>query len=163
MAATVIIGAQWGDEGKGKIIDYLSKNADIVARFHGGNNAGHTVINSLGKFAMHLVPSGIFNPKAKAVIGNGVILDLEVLVSEIKMLEKAGIKLKGRLFISPRCNLIMPYHKIFDRVYEEAKGSKKTGTTGRGIGPTYADKVSYNGIRLLDLMDKKQFKAKLHT
>ena len=163
MAATIVIGSQWGDEGKGKIFDYLSVKADIVIRFHGGNNAGHTVINSMGKFAMHLVPSGIFNPKAKAVIGNGVILDLEVLVSEIKMLEKAGIKLKGRLFISPRCNLIMPYHKIFDRVYEEAKGSKKTGTTGRGIGPTYADKVSYNGIRLFDLLDKKQFKEKLQT
>ena len=163
MAATVVIGSQWGDEGKGKIIDYLSKNAYIVARFHGGNNAGHTVINSMGKFAMHLIPSGIFNPKVKAVIGSGVILDLDVLVSEIKMLEKAGIKLKGRFFISPRCNIIMPYHKIFDRVYEEAKGAKKTGTTGRGIGPTYADKVSYNGIRLFDLMDKKVFKEKLQT
>lgn len=163
MAATIVIGSQWGDEGKGKIIDYLSKNAYIVARFHGGNNAGHTVINSMGKFAMHLVPSGIFNPKAKAVIGSGVILDLDVLVSEIKMLEKAGIKLKGRFFISPRCNIIMPYHKIFDRVYEKTKGAKKTGTTGRGIGPTYADKVSYNGIRLFDLMDKKVFREKLQT
>ena len=163
MAATVIIGAQWGDEGKGKIIDYLSKNADIVVRFHGGNNAGHTVVNPQGKFAMRLVPSGIFNKKSKAVIGNGVILDLEILVNEMKILEASGIKLKKRLFISPRCHLIMPYHKIFDRLYEEAKGDKKTGTTGRGIGPTYADKVSYNGIRVFDLLDKKQFKAKLHT
>jgi len=163
MAATVIIGAQWGDEGKGKIIDYLSKNADIVARFHGGNNAGHTVVNPQGKFAMHLVPSGIFNKKSKAVIGNGVILDLEVLVNEIKILEAAGIKLKKRLFISPRCHLIMPYHKIFDRLYEEAKGDKKTWTTGRGIGPTYADKVSYNGIRIFDLLDKNQFREKLTT
>ncbi len=163
MAATVIIGAQWGDEGKGKIIDYLSKNADIVARFHGGNNAGHTVVNPQGKFAMHLVPSGIFNKKSKAVIGNGVILDLEVLVNEIKILEAAGIKLKKKLFISPRCHLIMPYHKIFDRLYEEAKGDKKTWTTGRGIGPTYADKVSYNGIRIFDLLDKNQFREKLTT
>lgn len=163
MAATVIIGAQWGDEGKGKIIDYLSKNADIVVRFHGGNNAGHTVVNPQGKFAMHLVPSGIFNKKSKAVIGNGVILDLEVLVNEIKILEASGIKLKKRLFISPRCHLIMPYHKILDRLYEEAKGDKKTWTTGRGIGPTYADKVSYNGIRLFDLLDKNQFREKLTT
>ncbi|MBI3984315.1 MAG: adenylosuccinate synthase [Candidatus Levybacteria bacterium] len=163
MAVTLIIGSQWGDEGKGKIIDYLSLSADIVVRFHGGNNAGHTVINDLGKFAMHLVPSGIFNPKAKATIGNGVIIDLDVLVAEVKTLEKAGIKLKGRLFISPRCNLIMPYHKIFDRIYEEAKGDKKTGTTARGIGPTYGDKVSYSGIRLFDLLDKKLFQEKLKT
>ncbi len=163
MAANIIIGAQWGDEGKGKLIDYLSGNSDLVVRFHGGNNAGHTVINKYGKFAMHLVPSGIFNKRAKAVIGNGVILDLEVLVSEIKLLEKAGIKLKGRLFISPRCHVIMPYHRILDRLYEEAKGKTKTGTTGKGIGPTYSDKVSYNGIRLFDFFDKKRFSEKLNT
>lgn len=163
MAATIIIGAQWGDEGKGKIIDYLSQKSDFVVRFHGGNNAGHTVVNEFGKFPMHLVPSGIFNKRAKAIIGNGVILDLEVLISEVQMLEAAGFKLKGRLFISPRCHVIMPYHKILDRLYEEAKGKFKTGTTGRGIGPTYADKVSYNGIRLSDFLDKKQFLQKLQT
>ncbi len=161
MAVNIIIGAQWGDEGKGKLIDYLSETSDLIVRFHGGNNAGHTVINKYGKFAMHLIPSGIFNKKAKAVIANGVILDLEVLVSEIKLLEKAGIKLKGRLFISPRCHVIMPYHKLLDRLYEEAKGKAKTGTTGKGIGPTYADKVSYNGIRLFDFYDKKVFGDKL--
>lgn len=163
MAVNVIIGAQWGDEGKGKIIDFLAEQSDIVIRHHGGNNAGHTVVNKFGKFPMHLVPSGIFNEKTKAVIGNGVILDLEVLVTEIKMLEKAKINLKGRLLISPRAHIIMPYHKILDKLYEEAKGKYKTGTTGRGIGPTYADKVSYNGIRLADFSDKKVFRQKLET
>lgn len=163
MAVSLVIGAQWGDEGKGKIIDYLSKNANFTVRYHGGNNAGHTVINHLGKFAMHLIPSGVFTKKAKAVIANGVILDLEVLVAEIEMLKKAGIKLNGRFFISPRCHIIMPYHKLLDNLFEEAKGKGKTGTTGRGIGPCYADKVSYNGIRLADCFDKKTFDQKLET
>lgn len=163
MAVTLVIGAQWGDEGKGKIIDYLSKNADYIIRYHGGNNAGHTVINKFGTFAMHLIPSGIFNPKAKAVIANGVILDLEVLVSEIELLKKAKINIKNRLIISPRCHVIMPYHKLLDKAYEEAKGKSKIGTTGRGIGPCYADKVSYNGIRLADFFDKKNFRERLDT
>lgn len=163
MATTTIIGAQWGDEGKGKIIDYLAENADLVVRFHGGNNAGHTIINSLGKFSLHLVPSGIFNPKTKNLITNGVILDLEVLIKEIEDIEKTKIKTKGRILISPRCHLIMPYHKLLDSLYEEAKGKVKTGTTGRGIGPTYADKASYNGIRVGDLMDPKMFSEKLKT
>lgn len=161
MAVTLVIGSQWGDEGKGKIIDYLSHTQDIVVRFHGGNNAGHTVKNQYGKFAMHIIPCGIFNKKVKAVIGSGVVFDLEVLLGEIAMLEKAGIEMKGRLFISPRCHLIMPYHKILDRVYEELKGASRTGTTGRGIGPAHADKVSYNGIRVADLANKKQFKETL--
>lgn len=163
MAVTLIIGAQWGDEGKGKIIDYLSQNSDYVIRFHGGNNAGHTVINKFGKFALHLVPSGIFNPKSKSIISNGVVVDLEVLLQEIDMLEKNAILTKNRLFVSPRCHIIMPYHKILDKLYEEIKGKRKTGTTGRGIGPVYADKVSYNGIRIWDLMDKKVFSQKLET
>ncbi|MBI4089208.1 MAG: adenylosuccinate synthase [Candidatus Levybacteria bacterium] len=161
MAVTLVIGAQWGDEGKGKIIDHIAQNSKFVVRFHGGNNAGHTVINKFGKFAMHLVPSGIFAPHAKTVISNGVVLDLEVLLAEIEMLAKSGIKTKGKLFISPRCHIIMPYHKILDSLCEKAKGKTKTGTTGRGIGPTYADKVSYNGIRIWDLMDKKVFSQKL--
>ena len=161
MATTLVLGSQWGDEGKGKIIDYLSQKADFVIRFHGGNNAGHTVKNHLGRFAMHLVPSGIFNKKTKAIIANGTVLDLEVLILEIESLEKAGINLKNKLFISPRCHLIMPYHKILDKAYEEAKGKNKTGTTGRGIGPVYSDKVSYNGIRLIDLINKDSFLEKL--
>lgn len=157
MPVSIVIGAQWGDEGKGKIIDHISSKSDYVVRFHGGNNAGHTIINEYGKFALHLIPSGIFSKKSKAVIANGVVIDLEVLISEIEMLEKAGISLKERLIISPRCNVIFPYHKIIEKINEEAKGKSKTGTTGRGIGPVYADKVSYLGIRLFDLMDKKQF------
>ena len=160
MRASLVIGSQWGDEGKGKIADFLSSNADYVVRFNGGNNAGHTVINQYGTFPLHLIPSGIFS-KATAIIANGTVLDLEVLAEEIAMLEKAGIKLKGRLLISPRCHVIMPYHKILDKLYEEAKGKAATGTTGRGIGPVFADKVSYNGIRLYYLMDKKQFLEKL--
>ncbi len=163
MAVTLIIGAQWGDEGKGKIIDYLSENSDYIIRFHGGNNAGHTIINSYGKFALHLVPSGVFYKNTIAVIANGTVLDLEVLVQEIQTLSKTGINLTNRLIISPRCHIIMPYHKILDRVYETAKGKDKTGTTGRGIGPVYADKVSYNGIRLLDFFDRKQLAEKLKT
>lgn len=161
MSSTFIIGSQWGDEGKGKIIDYLSQKSTYVVRFHGGNNAGHTVINKYGKFAMHLVPSGIFHKNATSLITNGVVLDLEVLLTEIQMLEKAGIQTHGRLFISPRCHIIMPYHKLLDKLYEEAKGKAKTGTTGRGIGPVYSDKVSYNGIRIFDLLNKKQFSQKL--
>lgn len=163
MATTTIIGAQWGDEGKGKIIDFLAEDSDYVVRFHGGNNAGHTIINSRGKFSLHLMPSGIFNPKTKNIISNGVILDLEVLIKEIDEIEKAGFKVKNRLVISPRCHLIMPYHKLLDSLYEEAKGKSKTGTTGRGIGPTYADKASYNGIRLGDLMNQELFSEKLKT
>ncbi|MBI4079561.1 MAG: adenylosuccinate synthase [Candidatus Levybacteria bacterium] len=161
MAVRLVIGAQWGDEGKGKIIDYLANTSDFVVRYHGGNNAGHTIVNEYGKFAMHLIPSGIFRNNTKAIIANGTVIDLEVLLSEIKMLEKAGVKVKERLFVSPRCHIIMPYHKILDRIFEAAKGVGKTGTTGRGIGPVHADKVGYNGIRLFDLLNKKQFSKKL--
>ncbi|MBI2613894.1 MAG: adenylosuccinate synthase [Candidatus Levybacteria bacterium] len=161
MALNVVIGAQWGDEGKGKIVDYLAASSDYVIRFHGGNNAGHTIVNKYGKFVMHLIPSGIFTQTTKTIIGNGVIIDLDVLISEIDILKKIGIKVEDRLFISPRCHLIMPYHKILDKLYERAKGFGKTGTTGRGIGPCYGDKVSYNGIRLFDLMNRRQFLEKL--
>lgn len=158
---TAVIGTQWGDEGKGKFVDFLAEKADVVVRFNGGNNAGHTVINKYGKFPFHIIPSGIFRPSAKCLISNGVVIDLPVLVSEIKMVQKAGIKTKGRLFISPRAHLIMPYHKILDGLYEQAKGGAKTGTTGSGIGPCYGDKVSYNGIRIYDLLNPKQFAQKL--
>lgn len=163
MAVTVVVGTQWGDEGKGKVIDFLSKTADYIVRFNGGNNAGHTIINEHGKFAMHLIPSGIFQKKAICLIANGVAIDLPTLLTEISDLEKADIQTKGKLFLSPRCHLIMPYHKLLDAAYEQAKGKAKTGTTGRGIGPVYADKVSYNGIRIFDLLNKKQFEEKLHV
>lgn len=149
---SVIIGTQWGDEGKGKIVDLLSAAADYVVRFHGGNNAGHTVQVADKKYPFHLIPSGILQPAAVGVIANGVIVDLEVLVSEIKMLSK-DIDLRGKLIISPRCHLILPYHKSLDLAYENARGKDKLGTTGRGIGPTFSDKVSYNGLRIYELLD----------
>ncbi len=156
----LVIGSQWGDEGKGKIVDILSKKADYVVRFHGGNNAGHTVIIGDKKFAFHLIPSGIINKNTIGVIANGVILDLEVLLEEVEILKKEGIDVRKKLVISPRCHLILPYHKQLDEAYENARGKDKLGTTKRGIGPTYSDKVSYNGIRLYELMNWDIFKEK---
>ena len=150
MTVTAVIGSQWGDEGKGKVVDYLAERADYVARFNGGNNAGHTVMNEFGTFKIHLVPSGIFARNATALIGGGVVIDPAVLIEEIELLNSAGVGVDGRLWISPRAHLIMPYHKILDGLYEEAKGAGATGTTRRGIGPVFADKVSYNGIRWTD-------------
>ena len=149
---SVVVGTQWGDEGKGRIIDLLSEHADFAVRFNGGNNAGHTIVVKGKKYPFHLIPSGILQPKTVAVIGNGVVLDLEVLISEIEMLEKEGIDLKKKLIISDRCHIILPYHKALDQAYENARGKKKMGTTGRGIGPVYSDKVSYNGIRIYELL-----------
>lgn len=150
MSVTAVIGSQWGDEGKGKVVDYLAERADYVARFNGGNNAGHTVINEFGTFKIHLVPSGIFARNAVGLIGGGVVIDPSVLIDEIDLLNTAGVGVEGRLWVSPRSHLIMPYHKILDGLYEEAKGAGATGTTRRGIGPVFADKVSYNGIRWSD-------------
>ncbi|GAB4219394.1 MAG: adenylosuccinate synthase [Candidatus Microgenomates bacterium] len=149
----LIIGTQWGDEGKGKIVDLLGENADFAVRFHGGNNAGHTVVVGDKKFPFHLIPSGILRKKTIGVIANGVIIDPEVLISEIDFLEKQGFSLKNKLLISTRCHLIMPYHKALDEAYENARGKNKLGTTRRGIGPTYADKVSYNGLRVYELVN----------
>ena len=159
-SVSVILGTQWGDEGKGKIVDVLSSSQDFVVRFHGGNNAGHTIIVDGKKYPLRLIPSGILNPKANCVIANGVVMDLEVLASEIKMFETDGVKLKNRLFISERCNLILPYHKALDQAYENARGKNKLGTTGKGIGPAYSDKVSYNGIRLYELKNWDLFVEK---
>lgn len=157
---TVVLGTQWGDEGKGKIVDLFAARADYVVRFHGGNNAGHTVVIGDRKFSFHLIPSGIFQKKTICVIANGVIIDPEVLIGEMKLVQKAGVKLKNKLIISPRCHLIMPYHKALDHAYENARGKHKLGTTGRGIGPTYSDKVSYNGIRIYELMHWNRFVEK---
>jgi adenylosuccinate synthase len=162
MTVTAVIGSQWGDEGKGKVVDYLSEQADYVARFNGGNNAGHTVINTFGTFKIHLVPSGIFAQNTVGLIGGGVVIDPSVLLEEIDMLNKAGVGLEGRLWISPRSHLIMPYHKILDGLYEEAKGAGATGTTRRGIGPVFADKVSYNGIRWSDFTTRA-FESRLQV
>ncbi len=156
----LIIGAQWGDEGKGKIVDLLGETADYAVRFHGGNNAGHTVVIGEKKFPFHLIPSGILRPKTVGVIANGVIIDLEVLLKEIEFLKENGFSLKNKLLISSRCHLIMPYHKALDEAYENARGKNKLGTTRRGIGPTYADKVSYNGIRVYELVNWSAFEEK---
>jgi len=150
MTVTAVIGSQWGDEGKGKVVDYLAERVDYVARFNGGNNAGHTVINEFGTFKIHLVPSGIFAKNTVGLIGGGVVIDPAVLLEEIEMLNKSGVHIDGRFWVSPRSHLIMPYHKILDGLYEDAKGEGATGTTRRGIGPVFADKVSYNGIRWTD-------------
>jgi adenylosuccinate synthase len=155
-----VIGSQWGDEGKGKVVDILAEKSSYVVRFHGGNNAGHTVVINGKKFAFHLLPSGVLRKNIVGIIGNGVVLDLEVLLSEIESLKKEGISLKNKLIISPRCHLIMPYHKELDEAYENARGKDKLGTTKRGIGPVYADKVSYNGIRVYELVNWDIFKEK---
>ena len=156
----LVIGAQWGDEGKGKIVDLLGASADYSVRFHGGNNAGHTVVVAGKKYPFHLIPSGILNKNAVGIIANGVIIDPEVLIKEIEKIENEGINLKNKLVISPRCHLIMPYHKSLDEAYENARGKDKLGTTKRGIGPTYADKVSYNGIRIYELLNWESFVEK---
>jgi len=162
MTVTAVIGTQWGDEGKGKAVDFLAEQADYVARFNGGNNAGHTVINEYGTFKIHLVPSGLFAPNTIGLIGGGVVIDPSVLVEEIELLNKVGSGVEGRLWISPRAHLIMPYHRVLDGLYEEAKGAGATGTTRRGIGPVYADKVSYNGIRWSDFASNA-FESRLST
>lgn len=157
---SVILGTQWGDEGKGKIVDLLAENVDFAVRFHGGNNAGHTIIANDKKYPLHLIPSGVLHPDATCVIANGVIVDLEVLAQEIDMFTSDGVKLDGRLFLSDRCHLILPYHKALDIAYENARGDKKLGTTARGIGPCYGDKVSYNGIRVYELKNWDLFVEK---
>ena len=163
MSVSMVLGSQWGDEAKGKIVDLLSQEADIVARFNGGDNAGHTVINQYGTFKLRLTPNGFSNPSTICIIGPGVVVNLATLLSEIKMIGEAGIDLSQRLWISPRCNLVMPYHPMVEAIYEQAKGNASTGTTGRGMGPVYADKVSYNGIRLADLADKDVLREKLQV
>lgn len=153
MPAYAILGAQWGDEGKGKIVDFLSRRADVVARFAGGNNAGHTVINDQGHFSLHQVPSGIFWPQTLSVMGSGVVVNPDTLLGEITSLKERGVDVDGRLLVSERAHLIMPYHIAIDQLSETAKGNKAIGTTGRGIGPAYADKALRHGLRTADLLD----------
>ena len=161
MPNTVLIGAQWGDEGKGKIIDVLTDEADIVVRMQGGNNAGHTVLVGKKKYVLHLIPSGILRPRKKCIIGNGVVMDPVHLVEELDGLAKLNINVKGRLFISENAHLVLPYHRALDELREVSKGKGKIGTTKRGIGPTYEDKVSRVGIRLGDLLDNDRFSSLL--
>ncbi|ULA64496.1 MAG: hypothetical protein LZF86_140021 [Nitrospira sp.] len=161
MGNLVIIGAQWGDEGKGKIVDILAKDADIVARYQGGSNAGHTVINDRGTYIFHLIPSGILYRGTMCIIGNGVVVDPGALIEEMDRLQPLGIAFGKNFAVSQRAHMILPYHKAIDRASEQSKGSRKIGTTGRGIGPSYADKMARIGIRMGDLLNPVLFRKKL--
>jgi adenylosuccinate synthase len=158
--STVIVGAQWGDEGKGKIIDILSQEADYVVRYQGGSNAGHTVVVGDASFVFHLIPSGILHKDKICCIGNGVTIDPESLLAELAALREADIPVGGRLLISALAHVIMPYHKVLDKL-RESKRTHRIGTTGRGIGPCYADKINRCGIRMIDLLNPRVFKEKL--
>lgn len=159
----VVVGCQWGDEGKGKVVDLLSREADIVARFQGGNNAGHTIVAEGKTYKLRLIPSGIIHPGKICLIGNGVVLDPFVFLEELKMLSEVGIKYQDRIFISAATNLIMPYHCALDGFEESRRDNKGIGTTGRGIGPAYQDKVKRTGIRLADMFDSDRMRAIIET
>src|SRR6266849_8462684 len=161
MANTILVGAQWGDEGKGKIIDVLTQQADVVVRTQGGNNAGHTVHIGHQKYVLHLIPSGILRKGKLCVIGNGVVIDPVSLVSEIDGLLKLGVKVNGNLFISETAHLVLPYHRELDEQREILKGKHKIGTTKRGIGPAYGDKAARTGLRVIDLVNPERFEQKL--
>ena len=161
MPSMVVVGLQWGDEGKGKIVDYLSEKADVVARYQGGHNAGHTVVINNEKFILHLIPSGILYKDKLCLIGNGVVVDPAALIKEINGLRDRGIEAGKNLFLSKNAHLIMPYHIVIDKENERLRGSKSIGTTGRGIGPAYCDKIGRGGIRVADLLQPSVFKEKL--
>ena len=162
MANIVIIGTQWGDEGKGRIIDYLAQQADVVMRFQGGDNAGHTVINAYGKHALHLVPSGIFNPATINIIGSGCVVNPHNLLAEMASLAEAGVDLHN-LWISSRAHMVMPYHPQLDELEEKARGRQSIGTTKRGIGPAYTDKAARTGLRMGDLLHPAWLRSRLHN
>lgn len=158
MSCTIVVGAQWGDEGKGKIIDILASDADIIVRYQGGNNAGHTVVIDDKEFVLHLIPSGILHQGKQCIIGNGVVVDPEALLNEISMLRQKGIKVDGNLLISETAHVIFPYHKVIDK-----RRGAQIGTTGRGIGPCYVDKMARCGIRMADLINKDLLRKKLNA
>jgi adenylosuccinate synthase len=160
MPVTAIVGAQWGDEGKGKITDILAQDADLVMRYGGGGNAGHTVVNSYGEFRLHLVPSGIFNRDAVALVGTGTVVDFDFLAEELEQLASAGVSSSG-LRISSRAHVVMPYHLMLDRLGDEARGSQAIGTTRRGVGPAYVDKADRVGIQAGDVLDEATLECKL--
>ena len=162
MAGYVVVGAQWGDEGKGKIVDVLSQKADCIVRFQGGNNAGHTVVAGGQKNVLHLLPSGVLNPKAKCIIGPGVVVDPFVLLEEMDTLTSKGVSV-DHIYISDRAHLLMPYHVQLDCLQETRDDARKIGTTKRGIGPCYQDKAARKGIRIQDLFDEKIFRLKVET
>jgi adenylosuccinate synthase len=161
MPNVVVVGLQWGDEGKGKIVDVLSEKADVVARFQGGHNAGHTVVINSEKFVLHLIPSGILYKGKTCLIGNGVVVEPSALIEEMDGLEQRGVPIRGNLFLSKNAHIIMPYHMALDRENEKLRGTKSIGTTGRGIGPAYCDKTGRSGIRVADLLQPAVFKEKL--
>jgi adenylosuccinate synthase len=160
MSVIAVVGAQWGDEGKGRVVDYLADEADLVVRYGGGNNAGHTVVNPHGHFKLHLIPSGVFHAGTRNLLGNGVVINPPALVAELDGLERAGFD-GSNLFISDRAHVVMPYHVLLDQLDERERGSAKLGTTSRGIGPAYVDKVARRGIRIVDLMEPDVFRARL--
>jgi len=160
MAVIAVIGAQWGDEGKGKIVDELSMHADFVVRYQGGSNAGHRVVHEKGEFSFRLVPSGILFPNTTCIIGNGVVVDPKGLIAEMEELQSRGID-TSRLYISERAHVVMPYHFLLDRLEEEARGADKIGSTQRGISPAYVDKHARIGIRMADSLDVYAFRGKL--
>ena len=157
----IIVGTQWGDEGKGKVVDLLTECADAVVRFQGGHNAGHTLVIDGQKTVLHLIPSGILRENVQCMIGNGVVLAPDALMKELDMLADSGIKTEGRLFISEACTLILPYHIALDQAREIARGKKAIGTTGRGIGPAYEDKISRRGLKVGDMLHRERFAARL--
>ena len=152
MPATCVVGMQWGDEGKGKIVDLLSEGCDIVVRYQGGSNAGHRVVIDGQTYAMHQVPTGILRPGVQCVLASGMVIDPEELYQEVQALTERGVEVAGRLWVSDRAHVVMPYHKVLDRLREEARGERKIGTTARGIGPCYADKFNRTGLRIADLV-----------
>ena len=160
MKSVVVVGAQWGDEGKGKVVDYLAGSFDYIARCAGGHNAGHTVIFDGHRFVLQLIPCGILRPRQHAVIGAGVVVDPAALVAEIETLAKGGIRVEGRLHVSNRAHLIFPYHRELDKAAEAARGADKIGTTSRGIGPAYEDKMARRGLRVCDLLDPQAFRER---
>ena len=161
MPVIAVLGAQWGDEGKGKVVDLLAEEVRMVARFSGGDNAGHTVVNHYGEFKLHLIPAGIFSPKATCILGNGVMINPAVFINEIEQLNQRGVD-TSRLFISDRAHLVMPYHLLLDGLEEELRGEKAIGTTRKGIGPAFTDKTARLGIRTSDLLDKELLRERLH-
>jgi adenylosuccinate synthase len=163
MSNVIILGAQWGDEGKGKVVDLFSERFDVVARYQGGHNAGHTVRIGDSKFVLKLIPSGILRPGKKAVIGNGLVIDPAALLDEIQMLEAAGLQVEGNLFISNRAQVLLPTHRLMEKLGEARPGRISIGTTSRGIGPCYEDKISRRGMRIADLMDREIFEPLFHT
>ena len=161
MSSVVVVGTQWGDEGKGKITDFLAEKADVVVRFQGGNNAGHTIVFDNKKFALHLIPSGIFRKDTINILGNGMVINPKALIEELNMLDNGGLK-EYNLAISDRAHVVLPYHSVLDQLFEDLKeGKKKVGTTNKGIGPAYSDKTARIGIRMCDFIDLEEFKDKL--